>query len=180
MPKATITIGGPMNSEGFAMLAAAMADDGLPTRDPDDDAGPGQQPTLTAAGTADPAFYRQALIDAQAANEPISLGTWDNDDDVTDAGKYTLRCADQLALVVRTYQPGGFDPDYGEDRDAYIAISGRLAPVRGSAWIGSDGEPMLPIARADIASSDAFRARYDDARKAWAVIDAKVPPIDIL
>lgn len=179
MPKATLIIGGPMNAEGLNMLAAAMADDGLPMRDPDDDEGPGQQPSLCAAGSADPAFYRAAIIDAQAACEPIALGTWD-DDDLTDVAKHTLRCADQLALTVRLYQPGGFDPAHGEYTDAYISVTGTLAPVRGSAFIGADHDPMLPISRADIASPEAFLARFDDARRAWAIVDAKVPPIEIL
>lgn len=168
-----------MNPVGLSMLAAAMADDGLPTRDPDDDDGPGQQPPLTCAGSADPDFYRAALVDAHAASEPIVLGAFD-DGDLTDVAKHTLRCADQLALTVRLYQPGGFDPAYGEHTDAYISVTGTLAPIRGSAFIGADYEPMLPISRADIASPEAFLARFDDAKRTWAIVDAKVPPIEIL
>jgi hypothetical protein len=180
MPKATLTIGGPINATGLSLLAAAMADDGLPLRDADDEEGPAQQPTLTDNGTPDPGFYRQAIIDAHAANEPVALGTWEDAADLTEVGKHTLRCADQLALTVRIHQTGGFDPAYGENREAYIAFSGALAPVRGSAWICADGDPVIPIARSDIASPEAFAARFHDAQRSWAIVDAKVPPIDIL
>lgn len=177
MPKATLCIGGNVSPTGLTILADAMHGDGLPIGDDQED---GDSIAYEPPDQADRReFYRNCLLAAEAADEPIVLCTWEAGDLIEGKAGGTIEAARGLGLHIRTFQPGQVDPDRGELVEAWITFEGP-GSARRVAWVDGDGYPLLPIKRGDIANHTGFLKRFGDAVTAWLVVDSIVPPLNVL